>query len=142
MQTFLPLPDFQESARALDYRRLGKQRVEAKQILNSLRSPQAGGWRSHPAVKMWEGCERALELYHDVMIMEWVRRGYRNTMVLFKPDGLLELPWWFGRDRLHASHRSNLIRKNPDYYQWFRWAEDSTLEYWWPAPSPDYAKGP
>ena len=33
MQTFLPYPDFVKSAQCLDYRRLGKQRVEAKQIL-------------------------------------------------------------------------------------------------------------
>ena len=33
MQTFLPSPNFTESARILDNKRLGKQRVEAKQIL-------------------------------------------------------------------------------------------------------------
>ncbi|HET9348893.1 MAG TPA: pyrimidine dimer DNA glycosylase/endonuclease V, partial [Arthrobacter sp.] len=31
MQTFLPFPDFQQSAAALDRARLGKQRVEALQ---------------------------------------------------------------------------------------------------------------
>lgn len=34
VNTFLVYPDFRRSARALDYRRLGKQRVEAYQILN------------------------------------------------------------------------------------------------------------
>ena len=34
MQTFLPYPDFVKSALVLDYRRLGKQRVEARQILD------------------------------------------------------------------------------------------------------------
>lgn len=33
MQTFLPYPDFAESAKVLDNGRLGKQRLEAKQIL-------------------------------------------------------------------------------------------------------------
>ncbi|MFN7881952.1 MAG: pyrimidine dimer DNA glycosylase/endonuclease V, partial [bacterium] len=33
MQTFLPSPSFAESARILDNKRLGKQRVECKQIL-------------------------------------------------------------------------------------------------------------
>lgn len=33
MNTFLPYPSFDESAKCLDYKRLGKQRVEAKQIL-------------------------------------------------------------------------------------------------------------
>lgn len=36
MQTFLPFPDFEESAYALDPRRLGKQRVENLQIMQAL----------------------------------------------------------------------------------------------------------
>ena len=35
MQTFLPYPDFARSARCLDNRRLGKQRVESYQILRA-----------------------------------------------------------------------------------------------------------
>ena len=37
MQTFLPYSDFIKSAKCLDYRRLGKQRVEAWQIYNTLK---------------------------------------------------------------------------------------------------------
>ena len=36
MQTFLPYPDFKKSASCLDYKRLGKQRVEGLQILNAI----------------------------------------------------------------------------------------------------------
>lgn len=36
VNTFLPYPSFEESARVLDWRRLGKQRVEAQQILRVL----------------------------------------------------------------------------------------------------------
>lgn len=36
MQTFLPYISFEESAACLDYRRLGKQRLEAKQLLNAI----------------------------------------------------------------------------------------------------------
>ena len=36
MQVFLPYPDFKKSLESLDNKRLGKQRVEAKQILNVL----------------------------------------------------------------------------------------------------------
>ena len=36
MQTFLPVADFVESARMLDYKRLGKQRVEGMQLLNAM----------------------------------------------------------------------------------------------------------
>jgi len=36
MQTFLPYPDFEASLRALDYRRLGKQRLEALQLIRAI----------------------------------------------------------------------------------------------------------
>ena len=36
MQTFLPYPNFVASARALDTKRLGKQRVDTRQIQNAL----------------------------------------------------------------------------------------------------------
>ena len=42
MQTFLPYPSFDASAKVLDYRRLGKQRVEAYQILNTITGKSAG----------------------------------------------------------------------------------------------------
>lgn len=61
LQTFMPHPDFAASAACLDYRRLGKQRVEGLQILNAL--DKGGAWRNHPAVKMWTGYRGALARY-------------------------------------------------------------------------------
>ena len=40
MITFLPTPDFAESAAMLDSKRLGNQRVEARMILRWLRNPR------------------------------------------------------------------------------------------------------
>ena len=136
MQTFLPSPDIPTSARMLDYRRLGKQRVEAKQILNAIARSQAGqkaGWVSHPAVLMWKGFEKALRYYHDVMIQEWVSRGYNNNMPLFgtRPSQI-QFPTWLGDPRLHASHRANLLRKDFEYYQQHGWSEDPETPYFWP----------
>ena len=77
MQTFLPYADFQRSAQVLDYKRLGKQRVEALQIHNIVSGKRTtGGWLNHPAVRMWEGYADCLAHYHDVMIREWIARGY------------------------------------------------------------------
>ena len=59
MQTFLPYPDFQKTAQCLDNKRLGKQRVEARQIISTLEG-KSNGWRNHPAVKMWKGYEDCL----------------------------------------------------------------------------------
>ena len=59
-----------ESVKCLDYRRLGKQRVEAMQILKALGNPSYG-WQNHPAVKMWRGYEEALKFYMNMCILEW-----------------------------------------------------------------------
>ena len=80
MQTFLPYRDFRKSFSILDYRRLGKQRVEAHQILNVLlERTDTKGWRNHPITKMWKGYEDALKMYFNLCVEEWVSRGYNNN---------------------------------------------------------------
>jgi hypothetical protein len=133
MQTFLPYPNFQESVRILDYRRLGKQRVETFQVLNILldRTPTKG-WRNHPVTLMWAGYEPALQLYQNYTIQEWVNRGYKNTMLLEKiNEKVISMPPWFGLEEFHRSHRSNLLRKDYKYYSQY-FDEDINLPYYWP----------
>lgn len=134
MQTFLPLADFTESARVLDWRRLGKQRVEAWMLFDLLTNPGSRwqSWLRHPVVPMWRGYEDALALYFWTMVGEWTGRGYRSTIALPRPAGRVLLPPWFGDDRLHASHRSNLLRKDPLWYGRFGWTESPHQPYWWP----------
>lgn len=131
MQTFLPLPNFACSALVLDQRRLNKQVLEARQILGALRN--GGGWRNHPAVRMWTGHEQALKFYHDVMLREWLRRGYRSTQEQFSPaPESIVMPPWLGRGEIHASHRAALLAKDPSHYEQFGWEEEPRLEYVWP----------
>jgi hypothetical protein len=137
MQTFLPYNCFYESAKALDYRRLGKQRVEAMQLVNStnklLQDPNAKvGWANHPARTMWMGYLDALKHYHNIMVEEWINRGFKNTMKFYETPSSIVLPHWLGDERIHASHRSNLIRKDPAYYSQFNWAESADIPYHWP----------
>lgn len=135
MQTFLPYYSFRASAEALDSKRLGKQRVETKQILNALakrKRGESGGWVNHPAVIMWEGFEDALKEYGNYMIEEWVRRGYNNNMPKWKVDKSIRYPEWLGDPKFHASHRSNLLRKDWDFYSRYDWTEPVDLEYVWP----------
>jgi Pyrimidine dimer DNA glycosylase len=133
MQTFLPYPDFEKSVQCLDFKRLGKQRVEAFQILNIiLNRTKTNGWRNHPVIKMWENNPNALKLYFNLAIKEWMRRGYRNNMKLEKIKGKIAFPVWIGGKKFHASHRSNLLRKNKGHYSRFKWKEKSNLDYYWP----------
>lgn len=156
MQTFLPYPDFESSVRCLDYRRLGKQRVECFQLLKALGDTvnadltdlppdpiltregasvvlKSPGWVNHPATRMWRGYAGMLAVYHDACINEWTRRGYKNTMRLRARAGPHPSPAWLGDPALHASHRSNLLRKLPEHYGQFGWTESPDLEYVWPA---------
>jgi hypothetical protein len=135
MQTFLPYENFSQSAECLDYRRLGKQRVEAKQIYNIVSGQRTtGGWINHPAVVMWRGYSDLLALYHNRMIAEWIKRGYNNTMpyLPIRSERLLPQPSWLGDDKFHKSHQSNLLRKDDLYYGAYHWDVDATLPYVWP----------
>lgn len=138
MQTFLPFPDFSTSARCLDNRRLGKQRVETLQILNALTNPSYG-WQNHPAVKMWKGHTDALAIYGVAICSEWIKRGFNDTCLpkiqsFTSPDIITSTPSWLGSEPFHASHRSNLLRKEPAHYSQFLWTESPDLPYVWPTP--------
>jgi len=133
MQTFLPYPSFSETAECLDYKRLGKQRVEAMQIYNILiGKSQGNAWKSHPAVKMWYGYEMALAKYYNCIRNEWIKRGYKNTMPEIEIKDNIIFPDWLGQNNFHSSHRSNLKRKNPEYYSKFNWSETNDIHYMWP----------
>lgn len=136
MQTFLPVPDFTESARALDWRRLGKQRIEARQLIKAILD-EHNGWHNHPAARMWSGYIAALTEYGNAMIREWQRRGYVNNLRVVN-NGTVIMPPWLGDERLHASHRSNLLRKEPEHYNQFGWKEGPDLPYFWPSKEMNY----
>ena len=149
MQTFLPYPEFAESARVLDQLRLGKQRAEVMQVLRAL-TVHGYGWRHHPAAKMWAGYEEALVRYGLDVCREWVSAGRSDTCAVSLRDDFAqatgmcevrtlealatagELPPWLGEPAFHRSHQSALLRKDPDRYgRWFDVPPD--LPYIWPA---------
>jgi hypothetical protein len=147
MQTFLPYRDFTSSAEVLDAPRLGKQRVETLQVLRALELGDYG-WRSHPAVRMWRGRTPALVAYGLAVVRAWQARGHADStyelIAEFAPevehltqadlaDGGL-LPSWLGDGRLHLSHRSALVRKDPDFYRPVFGDVPDDLPYHWPDP--------
>jgi hypothetical protein len=150
VQTFLPYADFAATAAVLDDRRLGKQRVEALQIVRALTWPTYG-WKHHPAVRMWEGRVEALGRYGLVVCAEWVRRGRADTcaatirrdldsagVAVIRGQETLRraglLPGWLGDARLHDSHRAALVRKDPEHYSPLFPDVDPQLPYFWPDP--------
>ena len=138
MQTFMPLNTYRTSALALDNKRLGKQRVEAYQILRTLFGINAG-WANHPAVKLWRGHEASLCLYAMAMCTEWVRRGFTDNLFPYFNENYQDLlaygepviPELLLRKDLQVSHQSNLIRKDPAYYSKLFDGVPDNLPYIW-----------
>jgi hypothetical protein len=127
LQTWLPLPDFGQSAACLDYKRLGKQRVECKQILNALIGHKQG-WKHHPVTKMWAGHEGMLCVYAIIMTEEWRYRGYEDSMLdwFFElgaslPQESFTMPPFIGDASFHIHHQSRLCWKNPEFYGAYGW---------------------
>jgi hypothetical protein len=131
VNTFLTSWDLDECARSLDYKRLGKQRVEAYQIWRAING-HTKGWRNHPASRSWEGYSCALAMYTNAMIKEWVRRGYNNTMKFLPRCRNPKFPWWWGLEDVRLSHCASLNRKNPDFYH-FELGEYVDNGYVWPS---------
>lgn len=139
MQTFLPYSDFRESAKVLDTKRLGKQRVEVLQLLNSFHKPNYKGWKNHPAREMWRGYENGLVEYGLVICQVWKERGYKDTCYdkigVYKNNSKpTEFPPWLGREDIHLSHKSKLIQKDSTFYKSIWPDTPDNLEYVWPIP--------
>ena len=84
------------------------------------------------------------------MCLEWVTRGGADTVagtigVDLAAAGLPSvprtqhelarvcgLPEWIGDERVHASHRAALVRKDPDFYGALFPDADPELPYFWP----------
>jgi hypothetical protein len=151
MQTFLPSSNMIWSAMELDSKRLNKQILEAYQILNTL-STGAKAWSNHPAVLMWKGHEYSLRTYARTMATEAKKRGIKVDKNLANLDILehkyghtwgTDMPRWFGQEsmnRIVATHRANLYRKDPIFYEAYATAVNSEYNkpccekclYYWP----------
>lgn len=135
MQTFAPSDILTESAAVLDRARLGKQRVETFQLLR-VNSGQVSGWFNHPAARMWRGHDAGLIAYGVAICNEWLIRGYKDTcldkILSFGDPDVNDMPEWWGDERVHSSHRANLLRKMPEHYSQFGWTENPEMPYFWP----------
>jgi len=140
MQTFMTHPNYLDTAKSLDNKRLGKQRVEAYQILKALRGDynETGAWVNHPATVMWRGNEFDLALYGLTISVEWYERGFEDTLMYKFIDIMNQYessynsyPWWVTNELLLTTHQSNLMRKDSGYYAF---DVPDNIPYVWPLP--------
>jgi Pyrimidine dimer DNA glycosylase len=147
----LPYARFNKCAYCLDNKRLFKQAVECKQILLALGVPVGAhrptgskAWTNHPAVRMWRGHELALAIYSAHIAEEARRRRYRSNLLSEflsvvrarrEPGKPARYPPWMRDWSIMTSHRSNLLRKDKDWYSQFGWLVKPDLPYKWPVPN-------
>ena len=127
VQTFIPYSDFEKTARVLDVKRLGKQRVEVIQVVRAVTVP-GYGWASHPAALMWHGYLEALGRYGLTMCEVWTERGFSDSCAAtissdLAAVGVTEirsysrlaaeeaLPDWLFDSDLQRSHQSALASR-------------------------------
>lgn len=135
MNVFLPYSDLKKSVSCLDPSRLGNQIYREAVILIN------GGWKNHPASKIWKGHEHRLAQYCLYGLAELESRGrYYPQWIDFFSQKYLDypdtgLPEIVGYEPFHASHRSQLLRKDFLWYSKFGWTEaPGELEYVWKIP--------
>jgi hypothetical protein len=132
MQVFIPHETLICSVSVLDNKRLGKQRVECLQILRAIEIP-GYGYKNHPVNNMWREHTDALKHYANLCILEWIYRGFKNTMQLYELPAEIEIPIF--RPEVYQSHRSNLLRKLPEHYgNYFEPDLTPDLPYLWEPP--------
>lgn len=141
MNTFLINNNFQDTAHALDNKRLNKQIVEGMQLilvfLRKLKIHDDGkkGWMNHPVQNIWKDKDGHIYVYQlidylDQMYFEWIRRGYKHSWPV-RRDELLktinEHEVVFGNrnstimwsEEFFRAMKMNLIRKNKEHYSKF-----------------------
>ncbi|MCI4446974.1 MAG: pyrimidine dimer DNA glycosylase [Pyrobaculum sp.] len=128
MQVFRPYVDHGRSAAFLDDRRLGRQRVELKQVLLAILRRRGilrdgrRGWLNHPIVLMYDAGPYVDDLvrYFYAAVDEWTRRGFRNNISLDDVEPLLKqlagAPGTPVTEDLAREYRRVLLLKEPCFY--------------------------
>ena len=90
------------------------------------------GYFFHSVTKMWYGYTNALKFYLNIVLAEWIKRGYNNKMEPYDnlPD-VIEPPFWLGSKKLHDSHKSQLYHKDKEHYE-EHFGKLKLIDYYWP----------
>jgi hypothetical protein len=74
-------------------------------------------------------------MYTNVMIDEWIARGYKPTMEKLPHCKNPRVPPWWGWEPIIKSHQASLNRKDPSFYS-FDVGEYIDYGYIWPSKVP------
>lgn len=138
MQTFLSHYCALDIARSLDDKRLNKQILECDQLLDLILGIKDNQWKNHPACRMWIDYPDVLLFYRNTMRDEWRYRG-KNDSRGYRHDISVDIdnityPPFMQDPRIILSHRSNLMKKYPQFYSKYGWMDFGLEGYYWPVP--------
>lgn len=136
MQVFTPYPKPILTAMCLDGRRLNKQLIECRQILDAI-DGKGKGWFNHPVVKTYKPyiqwlCYymQCLECYmHYIKISDMRERvSWLNQSIICSKQADIIRPPFLTEDFCNQ-HKRRLFTKNPEHYREF--AEYGTSDENW-----------
>jgi hypothetical protein len=139
--TFIVSSRFDENAKCLDTKRLGKNITESMQVYKYITGQGKMQGNPHP-YRMWEGYEKCLLSYICALHDEWIarfddgRRGGKRThkngleaeeIVSKTSFSDYKEPDWITDERVLSSHRSALLYKDSDWYGQWGWKEKPAI---------------
>lgn len=122
MQIFIPFKEPVRTAQCLDGRRLNKQIIECRQILDAIKGT-GKGWFNHPITHMYKNDCKWLKYYyktlqHYKMFVE-SRDGHHIVMALSNSRKADAVRPAFLSDELCDQHKRRLYTKDPEHYSQF-----------------------
>ncbi len=116
MQIFMPFSDVVSSLKSLDNKRLGKQRVEARWIIDIIQGIKQG--QNHPIIGMYRNYLPALIYYYNTCLEEFAARGYHNDKLQPIPlnEDCIVFPWFWNDEIILDRQKAILVFKDPTYY--------------------------
>jgi len=115
MQVFVPYPSPIDVAKCLDERRLRKQIIECRQILDAI-TGQKKGWANHPVVKMYDKHWVWLSSY--TLCLQYYEIGDEDAAQQENADAFPYRPSFLTKE-FCDQHKRRLYTKAPDLYPQF-----------------------
>lgn len=115
-----------ETARALDKRRLNKQIIECKQILDALQGNEA--WGNHPAVLQYRGHEQWLR--HYMTCLNSVMCGADDIARIASNEADEVRPYWHCKDYYEQMKRRLYTKDTEHYKRWAHLGASDENWYW------------
>ena len=126
MQVFIVGTPY-ETAEILDSKRLNKQIIENKQIMDAILGT-GKGWFNHPVVKSYKNHFQWLYYYN--LCLFWYQRGCKDMAKKMSEQAMAFKPNFHTQEYFNQMKR-RLYNKNNQYYsQWAELGESDCNWYW------------